>query len=103
MKNEITKIENDKRMTGVIYTRVSTDEQIKGTSLDEQLVACQKYCDEKNIKVLEVFREEGESAKSTDRHEFMKSIEYCRKNKVAAFIVWKVDRFARSSQDHYAI
>ena len=97
------KIKNEGVMTGIIYTRVSSDEQVKGTSLDEQLSACQKYCDDKNIKVLEVFREEGESAKSTDRHEFMKAIEYCRKNKADAFVVWKVDRFARNMQDHYAI
>jgi site-specific DNA recombinase len=100
MKN---KIKNNKITTGIIYFRVSSDEQVKGTSLDEQLSACQRYCEEKGIKVLEIFREEGESAKSTDRQKFLGAIEYCRKNKVDAFVVWKVDRFARNMTDHYAV
>ena len=99
MKNEV----KSKIITGIIYIRVSSDEQVKGTSLDEQLSACQKYCEEKGIKVLEIFREEGESAKSTDRQKFLGAIEYCRKNEVDAFIVWKVDRFARNMTDHYAV
>ena len=100
MKNEV---KNDKIITGIIYIRVSSDEQVKGTSLDEQLSACQKYCDDKGIKVLEIFREEGESAKSTDRQKFTNAIEYCRKNKVDAFVVWKLNRFARNMIDHYAV
>ncbi len=100
MKNEIKK---HKGITGIIYIRVSSSEQVKGTSLNEQLTACQKYCEEKGIHLLETFREEGESAKSTDRQEFTNAIEYCRKNKVDAFVVWKLDRFARSMVDHYAV
>jgi DNA invertase Pin-like site-specific DNA recombinase len=97
-------LENNKEgITGIIYTRVSSDAQVKGTSLDEQLTACQKYCNDNNIQILESFKEEGESAKSTDRQEFLEAIEYCRKNKVDAFVVWKVDRFARNVADHCLI
>ena len=67
--------------TGIIYTRVSSDEQIKGTSLGEQEEACRKYCIENDITVVfNVFREEGASAKSIDRPVFLNAIEYCRKN-----------------------
>lgn len=90
-------------MTGLLYIRVSSDEQIKGTSLDEQLEACRKYCDDNNIQVLGVFREEGASAKSTEREQFLEAIEFCRKHHVDAFVVWKTDRFARNLQDHYAV
>ena len=90
-------------MTGIIYIRVSSDDQVKGTSLDEQLEACQRYCEENSIQVLGVFREEGASAKSTEREKFLEAIEFCRKNKVDAFIVWKGDRFARNLLDHYAV
>lgn len=89
--------------TGVLYIRVSSDEQVKGTSLDEQLDACHKYCKENNIKVLGVFREEGASAKSAEREQFLDAIEFCRKHRVNAFVVWKTDRFARNLQDHYAV
>ena len=63
-------------MKAVIYTRVSSDEQVNGTSLDFQEEQCRKYCADKVVEVLTVFREEGESAKSTDRAEFLRAIEY---------------------------
>ncbi len=90
-------------MAGIIYIRVSSDEQTKGTSLDEQLEACEKYCVDNNIKLLKVFREEGVSAKNINREQFLDAVEFCRKKDVDAFIVWKCDRFARNLQDHYAV
>lgn len=91
-------------MKGVIYTRVSSDEQVKGTSLDSQEEVCRAYCREKGIEVLAVFREEGASAKSADRAEFLRAIEYCRQQgDVSAFVVAKVDRFARNTEDHFYI
>lgn len=93
-------------MKAIIYTRVSSDEQVKGTSLDYQEEICRKYCKDKNdMEVLAVFREEGASAKSAQRAEFLRAIEYCRKNKgkVQAFVVAKVDRFARNTEDHYMV
>ena len=50
-------------MKGIIYTRVSSDEQVKGTSLEFQEELCRKYCKEKGIEIDSVYREEGESAK----------------------------------------
>jgi site-specific DNA recombinase len=92
-------------MKGIIYTRVSSDEQVKGTSLEFQEEVCRKYCREKGIEVFEVFREEGASAKSADRAEFLRAIELCRKHKgeIDAFVVAKVDRFARNTEDHFYI
>ena len=90
---------------GIIYTRVSSDEQVKGTSLDFQEELCRNYCKEKGIEVLAVFREEGASAKTADRAEFLRAIECCRKNKgkLTAFVVAKVDRFARNTEDHFYV
>ncbi len=90
---------------GIIYTRVSSDEQVKGTSLDFQEELCRNYCKEKGIEVLSLFREEGASAKTAERAEFLRAIEFCRKNKgkIAAFVVAKVDRFARNTEDHFYV
>ena len=92
-------------MKCIIYTRVSSDEQVQGTSLDSQEEACRKYSASKGLEVLEVFREEGVSAKSTERPMFLRAIEYCRKNKnrIVAFVVAKVDRFARNTEDHFMV
>ena len=57
------------------------------------------------MEVLEVFREEGASAKTIDRRMLLEAMEYCRHHKgsVEVFVVWKVDRFARNAEDHFAV
>jgi site-specific DNA recombinase len=90
---------------GVIYVRVSSSEQIDGTSLESQERMCREYAKRENITVSQVFIEKGESAKTADRTEFIKAINFCsiKKNNVSYFIVYKVDRFARLQTDHHAV
>jgi site-specific DNA recombinase len=87
----------------VIYTRVSSKEQIEGHSLDVQEKTCRSFASSKNIKVLKVFREEGESAKTADRHKLNEMINFCsrKSNRVNYLLVYKVDRLARQQADHY--
>lgn len=91
--------------TGIIYCRVSSKEQVEGTSLASQERQCRDYAERGGIKVLRVFVEKGESAKTADRTEFNKAIQYCAQNKgkVGYFIVLKVDRFSRNKYDHAGI
>ena len=90
---------------GIIYVRVSSSDQTQGTSLDSQGRACREYADKNGIEVMEVFIEKGESATAADRTEFIKALEFCRKHsgKITSFIVWKIDRFARNTTDHFAV
>jgi len=95
-------------MKGIIYTRVSSDEQVKGTSLEFQEDLCRKYCEQRGIEIAAVFREEGETAKDlslNNRKKFLEALEFCRKNKgqFQAFVVLRVDRFARNTEDHFAV
>ena len=92
-------------MKGLIYCRVSSKEQIEGTSLDSQQAACREDAQSKNIEVLKVFVEQGESAKFADRTQLLELVEFCRKNKgsVNVLLVWKVDRFARNVADHFSV
>jgi len=92
-------------MNGVIYCRVSSKEQIEGTSLESQEQACREYARSHNIKVLKIFIERGESAKFADRTQLIELIDFCRQNKgaVQVLLVWKVDRFARNVGDHFNI
>ncbi len=95
-------------MKGVIYIRVSSDEQVKGTSLEFQEEQCLRYCKSNNIEVVGVFRDKGQSAKDLskgNRKKFLEALEFCRKNKknVDAFIVLRVERFARNTEDHFAV
>ena len=68
--------------SAIIYTRVSTDEQARnGLSLQGQENEAKAYCARDNIKVLEVFCDAGESAKSSNRPNLIKAVEYCNANK----------------------
>ena len=95
-------------MNAVIYTRVSTVEQVEmNKSLDNQEQACRAYAAKQpNIdKVCEVFTEEGESAKTADRTQLKLLLRYCADNQkvVSDVIVWKLDRLARRTEDHIAL
>lgn len=95
-------------MQGIIYTRVSSDEQVKGTSLENQEQLCQAYCAQRGIQIVAIFKEGGESAKDlslNNRKQFLSALEFCRKRKdeIQAFIVLRVDRFARNTEDHFAV
>jgi site-specific DNA recombinase len=92
----------DREKVGIIYCRVSSAEQVEGTSLDSQERLCRVYAERENIRVVQVFVEKGESAKTADRTEFNKAILLCtsKKQKIDYFIVYKLDRFARNQDDH---
>lgn len=88
--------------TGIIYCRVSSAEQVAGTSLAMQERYCREYAEREKIKVLACFIEEGESAKTANRTEFQKALQFCTNKKapVDFFVVYKIDRFARNQDDH---
>jgi site-specific DNA recombinase len=90
-------------MNGVIYCRVSSKEQVEGTSLESQEIACREYATRNQISVAKVFVERGESAKFADRTQLLELMEFChhRENRVEALLVWKVDRLARNVGDHF--
>ena len=94
-------------MESVAYIRVSTEEQVHGTSLSMQQKQCLEFAKANGwkLKPENVFRDEGESAKAMNRPQLLAMLEFCRKNKgkVNRCIVWKLDRFARNSDDHVMI
>lgn len=89
----------------MIYTRVSSDEQVHGYSLESQEKACRDYCNRTGLTVLRVFREEGESAKSLERTQLNLMQDFVLKNmgKVGYVVVWKVDRFSRVIYHHHML
>ena len=90
----------------IIYVRVSTDAQVQGTSLDDQLRQCREALAKDGKTVVQEFRDEGTSAKTADdRAVLMEAIDFAlkKKNAIEVLMVWKVDRFARFAEDHFAI
>ena len=94
-----------KTMNCVLYLRVSSEEQIENYSLSNQEDYCRKEAERKGLNILEIFREEGKSAKDTNRPELINLLEYCRKNKdsIHALLVYRLDRLSRQTSDYLAI
>lgn len=83
-----------------LYPRVSTEDQSRfGHSLDEQEDRLQKLCEFKSYKIYKVYREEGVSAKDTNRPKFQEMIEDMKNGKINKIIVYKLDRLTRSIRD----
>lgn len=88
----------------VIYVRVSTKEQTKNYSLTSQEHACRDYCERSGFAVIKVFREQGESAKTADRTELGKLLDYCTTKRTtsttSSFITSIVSREARRTTNN---
>ena len=86
----------------VLYVRVSTDEQGRGYSLRDQEQKLLNYCQNNNLNVLHIFREDY-SAKTFKRPEFKKLLEFCKKkrNEVHQLLFIKWDRFSRNTAESY--
>ena len=90
----------------VIYLRVSTEEQVDNFSLDTQEQICKKEAEKRGYEIVEVFREEGRSAKNiAGRPILIGLLEYCRKNKnkIQAVFTYRLDRISRQTADYLAI
>lgn len=90
----------------IIYLRVSTEEQVDNFSLDTQEDICRKEAEKRGYEIIEIFREEGRSAKSIlGRPVLISLLEYCRKNKntLQAVFVYRLDRMSRQASDYLAI
>ncbi len=89
-------------LKAIIYIRVSSEEQLQNMSLNSQETVCREYCARHGHEVVAVFREEGKSAKTTNRPEFKKLIRYCLKheNEVDLIVVHSVSRFSRNTGDY---
>jgi site-specific DNA recombinase len=92
-------------MNAVIYCRVSSKEQVEGTSLESQELACKEYAARNRLTVVRIFVERGESAKYADRTQLLEMLAFCgkRDHGIEQLLVWKVDRLARNVSDHFNI
>lgn len=82
----------------VIYTRVSSKEQAENNnSLESQKRHCEEYANKRNLKVVEYFGGTFESAKSDERKEFKRMLDFVKQHKNISYIlVYAYDRFSRT-------
>ncbi len=82
----------------VAYARFSSDLQ-REESIDAQIRAIKKYCDEHGFVLLTAYADKGISGTSANRPEFQRMIKDASKGNFDAIIVHKLDRFARNRYD----
>lgn len=92
--------EGNTKVIAGLYSHVSTEDQSRfGHSLDEQEDRLKKLCEFKGYEIYKVYREEGVSAKNTNRPKFKEMIQDMKDGKINKIIVYKLDRLTRSIKD----
>ena len=87
-------------MKTAIYTRVSTEDQVRdGYSLEVQKEYLTNYAGQNGCEVVNFYTDEGISAGTTDRPALQKLLEDARKKKFSLVLVYKIDRFSRRLHD----
>jgi DNA invertase Pin-like site-specific DNA recombinase len=81
-------------MKAGIYTRVSTENQ----SVDMQLSDLRSFAKQRNYEVYKEYCDIGISGSQDSRPELDKLMDDARKKKINIVLVWKFDRFARSTR-----
>lgn len=89
----------------LIYTRVSSERQIDGYSLDSQEDLCRKYAERHDFEVVKVYREEGISGKTTKRPQLQSMLSYAknRANGIITIFVYSFSRLNRNALDYLMI
>ena len=96
----------DREMKNAVsYLRVSSVEQIDNYSLDNQLEQTNLKALRDGYQIIKPFREEGESAKTTNRPKLKELLNFCidKKNDISAVFVYKWDRLSRNQLDFLSL
>jgi len=78
----------------IIYARVSTRDQ----DPDLQIRQLKQFAKDRNFKIVKTFEEKVSGAKDK-RPLYQEMLDDVRKKKADAVLVWKLDRFARSTRE----
>lgn len=94
------KKESDERpIIAAIYARVSSNNQVFGYSLDEQIRLARERCELMGWKVRYIFKEDGESGSTLNRPKFQMLMKKAEQRAFDVLVFWKLDRFCRSLLD----
>jgi DNA invertase Pin-like site-specific DNA recombinase len=77
-----------------LYARVST----KGQTVENQLLDLRRYALSRGWEIAGEYKDEGISGTKDNRPALSELMNAARKRKVDAILVWKLDRFARSTR-----
>lgn len=87
-------MDSDEGVRAAIYSRVSTEEQKRGWSLESQYEDNRAYCAERGYEVVRVLEDVGSGA-SFDRPAFAQLMRCAKKGRIDRIVIWRMDRFGR--------
>lgn len=82
-----------------IYSRVSSEDQVHGYSLEAQVHACQAFAAQRKWKIVEYYSDPGQSGKDDQRPAFSRMIADARTGQFKAILFHKLDRFSRNIEN----
>jgi len=82
-----------------VYSRVSSEEQVHGYSLDAQVNACNAFASQRKWKIVKYYSDPGHSAKDDKRPAFSQMIRDAEDGQFKAIIFHKLDRFSRNIEN----
>jgi DNA invertase Pin-like site-specific DNA recombinase len=82
------------KMKVALYTRVSTNDQ----SVEMQASDLRRYCDQRGFEVYKEYSDQGVSGTKDKRPALDELMADAKKRKFDAVLVWRFDRFARSTK-----
>ncbi len=86
-------------MKTVGYIRVSTSRQAeKGISLEAQEAKIKAYCELKDIELLDIICDSGQSGSKINREGYQQVLAMCKKKEIDSVIVYSLSRFTRSTK-----
>lgn len=85
-------------MKVAVYARYSSDNQ-RDESIDAQLRSIKAYCENKGYTIVKIYIDEGKTATTDDRPQFLEMIRDSELQIFNLVIVHKLDRFARNRYD----
>ena len=97
---------NEKILRAALYIRVSSEEQVRhGYSLSSQRQRLNEYCKEKKYKIVDIYADEGKSARTKlrNRKELLRLVGDVKENKIDRIIFWRLDRWFRNIADYYKV
>lgn len=82
----------------VKYTRVSGGKQMLNDSIENQNKTIDEFAKKFNLEIVATFGDTHESAKTDDRKEFMRMIDFCKRSRgrISTILVYKMTRFSRT-------
>lgn len=90
--------------TAVLYSRVSSEEQLSGKSIDVQKESCAKWARDNGYQVVGIYEDGGKTGtKMVGRDGLDYVIIHCQDEKIDVALVIDTDRIARNEFDHYYI